>query len=140
MLFWASSEVHRTVGPASEKARHCVEPFLNAAFASSSLATLEGELRFVPIVMPEGVRQRYPERSELRGEERVYVCAPQLDYDVFVEGTFEEQLREYVRGIALSAPHLKGLGASPQQIDDFKRIMGTAVERILAEQKGQTQH
>ncbi len=35
----------------------------------------------------------------------------------------------------LSAPHLAGLGATEQQIDDFERIMATAVERILADQK-----
>jgi hypothetical protein len=77
------------------KARRCVEPFLKAAFAASSLATLEGKLRYIPIVMPEGMRQRYPARSELRKKERIYVCAPQLNYDVFVEGNFEDQLRDY---------------------------------------------
>ena len=71
----------------------------------------------MPIVMPKGMRERYPERSKLRKKERVYLCAPQLNYEVFVNGSFEDQLKEYLRGIALSAPHLKGLGATPEQID-----------------------
>lgn len=83
--------------------------------------------------MPEGMRERYPARSKLRKKERIYDCAPQLNYDVFVNGNFEDQLREYIRGIAESAPHFAGLGATPEQIEDFKRIMDTAVERILAE-------
>jgi hypothetical protein len=90
--------------------------------------------------MPDGLRGRYPARSKLRKKERIYDCAPQLDYDVFVSGTFEDQLREYVRGIAESAPHLAGLGATPEQIKDFEQIMATAVERILAERPDQTRH
>lgn len=140
MNFWASSESYRTAGSALDKARRCVEPFLNEAFVTTSLAMLEGLLRYVPIVMPEGLRQRYPARSKLRRKERVYDCAPQLNYEVFVEGTFEDQLREYLRGIALSAPHLAGLGASPMQIADFEKIMASAAERILAECPDQTHH
>jgi hypothetical protein len=106
----------------------------------SSLATLKGKLRYVPIIMPEGMRQRYPARSKLRKKERVYDCAPQLNYETLVEGSFEDQLREYLRGIAESAPHLAGLGATPEQIEDFNTIVATAVERILAERPDQTRH
>src|SRR4051812_36914265 len=112
MEFWASSEVYRPAGGSSEEIRHCVEPFLNAAFATSSLKSLAGKLRYIPIIMPEGMRERYPARSKLRKKERIYDCAPQLDYDVFVHGTFEDQLREYILGIAESVPHLAGLGAT----------------------------
>ena len=140
MQFWASSEVYRPAGATSERARHCVEPFLNAAFGASSLATLEGKLRYVPVIMPKGMRERYPARSKLLKDERIYDCAPQLNYEVFVEGSFEDQLREYIRGIAESSSRLVGLGATPQQIEDFNKIMATAVERILAERPDQTRH
>src|ERR1700682_1057329 len=123
-----------------DRARRRVDPFLNAEFAASSLAMLDGKLRYVPIVMPEGMRERYPARSKLRKKERIYDCAPQLDYEVFVDGTFEDQLREYLRGIALSAEHLAGLGASLQQIKEFDTILASAVERIMAEQPNQTRH
>ncbi len=140
VLFWASAEVFKDADSALDKARRCVEPFLNAAFAASSLATLEGKLRYVPIAMPVGMRERYPARSKLRKKERIYDCAPQLNYEVFVDGIFEDQLREYLRGIALSAPYLVGLGASLQQVEDFEMILASAVERILAEQPDQTRH
>lgn len=123
-----------------DNARRCVSPFLSGAFAVSRLATLEGLLRYVPIVMPEGMRQRYPARSKLRKKQRIYDCSPQLNYEVFVGGSFEDQLREYIRGIAESAPHLAGLGATPEQIEEFNQIMATAVERILAERPDQTRH
>jgi hypothetical protein len=114
LCFWASAEVFQPADAALDKARRCVEPYLNAAFATSSLATLEGKLRYVPIAMPAG--------------------------EVFVDGAFEDQLREYLRGMGSSAPHLAGLGASPQQIREFEMILADAVERILVEQPDQTRH
>lgn len=140
MKFWASAEIFRAASPAMNRARRCVEPFLNAAFTASSLATLDAKLRYVPIIMPEGMRERYPARSKLRKKERLFDCAPQLNYDVFIEDSFVDQLREYIRGIAESAPHLAELGATPEQIEDFNKIMATAVERILAERPDQTRH
>ena len=140
MEFWASSESDRPAGSALENTRKCVEPFLNAAFSTSSLATLECKLRYVPIVMPERVRERYPARSKLRKKERIYDCAPQLAYEVFVEGRFEDQLREYLRGVGLAASHLAGLGASLQQVKEFEAIMATAAERILTERPDQMRH
>ena len=140
MEFWASAEVHQPADAALDQARRSVEPFLNAALAVSGLATLQCELRYVPIVMPENMHARYPERSKLRKSESVYVCAPFLEYGVFVEGRFEDQLQEYLRGIALSAPHLAGLGASPQQIEEFKAILASAAERIIAVRPDQTRH
>jgi hypothetical protein len=71
----------------------------------------------------------------LRKKERIYDCAPQLDYEVFVGGSFEAQLREYLRGISESAPHLVGLGATPQQIEEFERILTKAEQRILADRQ-----
>jgi hypothetical protein len=138
MEFWASSESYKPASAALNVTMRCVEPFLNAAFAASSLATLQCELRYIPIVMPENMHARYPDRSELRKGESLYVCAPILDYGVFVEGNFEDQLQEYLRGIALSAPHLAGLGASRQQIEEFKTIVADAVGRIITERPDQT--
>lgn len=137
MEFVASSEAYRPAGAASEKIRRSVEPFLNSAFAASSLATFECLLRYVPIIMPGGMRERYPARSKLRKKERIYDCAPQLDYDVFVNGNFEDQLKEYLRGIALSAPHLAGLGASQDQVAEFEAILAGAVECIIADRPDQ---
>lgn len=140
MKFWASAEVYKPASAGLVEAERCVEPFLNSAFAASSLATLQCQLRYVPIVMPEKMHARYPARSKLRKKERIYDCAPILDYEVFVEGKFADQLQEYLRGVALSAPHLAGLGASPQQIEEFKAILAGAVERIIAERPDQTRH
>lgn len=52
--------------------------------------------------------------------------------DIFEDEYFELQLREYLREIALSGPQLVQLGATPEQIADFDRIMAAAVPDILA--------
>ena len=130
MQFCAYAEVDQSAFLAMRKVREGVEPFLNAAFETSILAELPIKLRYVPIIMPEGMRERYPARSKVRKKENLYDCAPQLNYEVFVEGTFAEQVDEYLRGIALSGPHLAKLGASQQQIEEFKRILKDAADQI----------
>lgn len=140
MKFWASSESHHPAGEALARVRRCVVPFLSAAFAVSSLATLQCEIRYVPIVMPKSMHARYPARSKLRKKELLYDCAPILDYEVFVSGDFESQLREYLRGIALAGPHLTDLGASARQTEEFNTILANAVGRILLEQPDQIRH
>jgi hypothetical protein len=136
--FQASAEVHQAAFAALDRVRRCVVPFLNAAFGASSLATLPCTLRYVPIAMPASMRARYPARSKLRKRELLYDCAPILDYEVFLDGSFESQLREYLRGIALSGPHLAALGASEQQIEEFNSILESSVSSILLEQPDQT--
>lgn len=87
--------------------------------------------------MPESARENYPARSKLRKKQRIWDCAPQLDYDIFAKdvfdnANFEPQLREYLREIALSGPQLVKLGATPEHIADFNKIMLAAVPDILA--------
>lgn len=127
MRISASAEVFRLADPALDRVRKLVVPYLNEAFTASSLADLSIEIRYVPIVMPEGMRERYPARSKLRLKEHLYDCAPQLNYEVFVSGSKPMQLKEYVDGIASSAPHLARLGASSQHIKAFHKILTDAV-------------
>lgn len=130
MQFRALAEVEKSAYHAMWKVRQVVEPFLNAAFEVSILAELPIKLRYVPIIMPKDARERYPARSKVRKKENLYDCAPQLDYEVFVHGAFADQVKEYLRGVALSAPHLAKLGASQQQIEEFKKILNDATDQI----------
>ncbi len=70
----------------------------------------------------------------------MYDCAPQLDYETFVSGTFEEQLREYIRGLIETGPQLLNLGATKEQVETFDRILAEAVDRMLLERLQQTRH
>ena len=138
--FWASAEVHQPAFAALDQVRRGVTTYLNRAFAQSSLAALRCELGYVPIVMPNDMHARYPARSQLRKKQRIYSCAPVLNYQTFVDGSLEDQVREYLRGIGTSAPHLADLGATPEQIKDFEAILARGVEKVLIERPDQTRH
>ena len=140
MEFWASAEVFQPAFPALDEMRRWAAPAINKALAESSLKSVKIELRYVPIVMPEGMRARYPARSKILKKDGICDCAPQLDYDGFVDGTFEEQLHEYLRGIALSTAHLADLGASKEQIAEFKAVLASVPERVLAEWPDHIRH
>lgn len=125
---------------AVRKVLNMVERRLNTELALSSLASFECTLRYIPIIMPDNMKGRYPARSKLRKKERLYLCAPQLDYEVFVTGTFEEQLIECCRGISETTPHLAKLDATKEQIEDFRRILEETIQAILREYSTKTLH
>lgn len=140
MRFWASFEIYKLASPAANICRKAMEPLLNTLLAESGLATFECEFRYVPIIMPPEIAVRYPARSRVRRRERAYDCAPQLAYEIFVSGSFEEQLAEYVAGIRSDAPNLAKLGASKDQIAEFERVLSQAAQYILANHLDQTRH
>lgn len=140
MQFWASAEVYAPAGEALERCRRCVEPYLNMAFRGTSLDTLAIELRFVPIVMPKDSHAKYAERSRNRIKQRILVCAPHLDFETFVRGNLDAQVREYLRGIALSAPALKRFGGSDDDVRTFEAILQTALPHIILVRPDKTRH
>lgn len=135
MEFWASAEVAK---PAHAALAHCerlLEAELNKALADSDLTGLKGKFRYVPIVMPPDWAVNYPPRSKLRKNEGdgVYDCAPQLNYETFIKGSFEEQMAEYTRGILMEAAQITGLGASLDQVREFEDLVITARFKIMGQ-------
>jgi hypothetical protein len=122
----ASAEVYRLADPSLDKVRKLVIPYLNEKFQNLNLGELILEIRYIPIVMPDGMRERYPPRSNLRLDERLYDCAPQLDYEVFVSGSESMQVAEYLRGIESVISNMPLVGASISQIEDFRDILTNA--------------
>jgi hypothetical protein len=134
MNFWASSEVHSPASLGSEAVRRFVVPYINAALTASTLGEVQVEVRYVPIIMPAAMKSRYPARTRVVKRTGTYDCAPQLDYDVFVEGTFMDQVDEYLRPFLASGAHLSQLGLAQEDIAQFeeivRRVIGAA--RALA--------
>ncbi len=135
MEFWASTECFRPAAQAVTHCRRLLEEHLNKALAGSSLAPLKGKFRYVPIIMPLEMAANYPPRSKLRKKEGdgVYDCAPQLDYETFIKGSFEQQMEEYTRGILLEASQITGLGASLDQVKEFEDLVITARFQITGQ-------
>lgn len=132
MEFWSSVEIDRLADQAFDITRRLAEPYLNEAFAKSSLSELDAKLRYVPIVMHDDAKENYPARSKLRKKQRIYDCAPQLDYDIFINGTRKDQLNEYLRGVVEATPYLAEFGAVPEQIKEFEHILANASRALLS--------
>jgi hypothetical protein len=134
MELWSSAE-------ASDKAPELLTPIqlpiqaaINDALSVSVLASLDIKgIRYVPIVMSEKWRDKFPARSQARHKERVYSCCPQLDYDAFVGGTPAQRIAIYLDGLQDCSAGLKKLGATPQQVAAFEAIVKEVKERLIAE-------
>lgn len=132
MKLFFSAELFQPAHAAFDKAASGVQSYVTGAVATSSLlSAFDGELRYIPIVMPDGMKERYPARSKARVKQRLYDCAPQLSYEVFVAGTFDEQVREYVRGMDDEADRLIRVGASREQVDEFRKILAAVADHVV---------
>ena len=133
MIFWESCEAERMAYGNLVIVAKAAKPHLNKEFNGSSLKDLHIKLSYIPIVMPEQSRKNYPERSRAKIKQSIYLCAPQLDYATFVDGSLDTQCIEYMRGIALTTPHLKKFGATLEQITDFDAIIAVAPQWLYRE-------
>lgn len=79
--------------------------------------------------MESNMAQFYCDRSEIDENGRIYLCAPILDYGVFVNGECEEMAVEYFNGISTSLPHLPKVGITHEQVSEFRSILAISAER-----------
>ena len=128
MDFWASSETYGAAGDAVDEVRRRVQPFLAERLLRSELRDVVGEIRYIPIVMPDNLLEKYKERSGLNKPQSIYVCAPHLSYELFLNGSFDQRKREYLRGLSLSLPYLNGLNLSESQVGVFAQMIRDAAE------------
>ena len=115
MRFWASPESDRFCGPALVASEKLVEPLTIAALAEEPLADLEVKIRYVPIVMDEEGRRRYPARSRVRKAQRLYDCAPQLDYLTFKKVGLRSSLPNTSGGLRSAGQHCQSSGPLPHR-------------------------
>jgi hypothetical protein len=132
MLLESSSE---TSGEAREKLvaiRSTVEDNLNEAFRAGTLADFDAKIFYVPIIMDERFRARYPARSRVERKNRIYNCCPQLDYDTFVAAAPAERALIYLDGLRECGAGLAKLGATPAQVAEFDAILDEVGRRVAA--------
>jgi hypothetical protein len=105
-----------------------VEQRLNEVLSDSSLAEVDLQIRYVPIVMPPELQARYPARSKALVKSKVLDCSPQLNYSIFADGTSELQFKEYLRGIRTAKEYMPAFAMTAEQIGEFEAIL-TSLER-----------
>jgi hypothetical protein len=131
MEFFFSSEVDQSALHQMFETRAKMKPLLEEMIAGSSLADLDVEVRYVPIIMKVEDRAHYPARSRVRRKERVYSCAPQLDIEPFLTGTPSDRFAEYIGGLRECGPALAKLGATEEQAAEFNRILVDLFDRLV---------
>jgi hypothetical protein len=133
MQFFFSSEVEQSALIANHETEEFVSGRIQSAVAKGPLATFEAKIQYVPIIMGEERRERYPARSRLRRKERIYSCCPQLEIEPFVSGTKPERIAVYVEGLRECGPALARLGATNEQVMEFERILDEIIASAGAE-------
>ncbi len=130
MELFFSSEVDQSALHQMFEARQLVKPLLEAAVAEGPLAALDLKIRYVPIIMKEENRVRYPARSRIRRKERVFNCCPQLDIQPFLTGSREERIKIFLSGLRECGPALAKLGATKEQVGAFDQILDTTLRAL----------
>jgi hypothetical protein len=122
-----SSESDAAAYPAVDQVSRAVELAFRDALRSSPLHDIQLTLRYVPIVMPTGLRERYPPRSKARVKQRILDCSPQLSYEPFVGDSFRSQLEAYVQGLRTASLLMPMFGFSPADIREFESLLSKVV-------------
>lgn len=132
MEFWASSETYLPASAGVESVRQTTEPILNRLLAQSRFADVQIRIRYIPIVMPSVMHEKYTPRSQARLKQRILDCAPQIDYDVYLDGDFPKQLDTYLDGIKTAFPMLLKFGLTLTDVSDLKALLSEARDLALA--------
>jgi hypothetical protein len=137
MEYWSSSESNGDILEVLVKTSWFVDEQIIDSIRDGSLATFDIKLRYIPIIMTADRRAHYPARSRVERKNRIYNCCPQLDYDAFVSGTPAERVAIYLDGLRGCGPGLAKLGATPEQVAEFDRILDDTLQ-IVTERLNQS--
>jgi hypothetical protein len=133
MYFWSSSETNGAALDYLWPVSKAVNDLLTVALATGDLGDFDIKIRYIPIIMTLDRRYAYPARSRAEQKKRIYNCCPQLDYEAFVNGTPAQRIAIYLDGLKDCSTGLKKLGATPQQIATFEKIVQEVKEKLMAE-------
>lgn len=128
--FLASAETSSGIDVVLDKIWAEVVPCLEREFGIMKFKGGDVELLYVPINMREKDRASYPARSKLKEDSRTCECCPQLNYQIFEDGNWEEVLHEYVGGLKEASSQLKKLGASDSEIYAFEEILNRSIKEM----------
>ena len=132
MQYWSSTESTQLAAEKLSEVWGIPDNALTEALAQSSLADFDAEIRYIPIIMDEQFRARYPARSRLDRKNRVYAWCPQLDHDAFVAAAPAERALIYLDGLRECGAGLAKLGATPAQVAEFDAILDEVGRRVAA--------
>jgi hypothetical protein len=135
MKYGSSAEMNAQARKLFVECRSAVERHIEKALATSPLlADLTVKILYVPIIMPEEMHARYKSRTRIIKNSKTLAISPHLDYLKFTEGSLDECVVEYLRGIDEATHLLSELGMDCNQINAVKGVLQDA----LTASKGNT--
>lgn len=123
MKFSWTGEVSARVDRQYVRVCEYLERSFNRELNASSLSTSSVEINFCPVLMDAELRQYYPARSKISKSEGVYYCCPQLDFDVFLHGSFEAQVENCLAELKASGEYLRRLGMNSEELLELQGIL-----------------
>ena len=120
MRFWSGAEVEKSIYTRFDETRKAVDKLIKSEIDNGSLKSLDMEYCYIPIVMTDDLIDLYPPRSRIDKLERRIYNSPQLDFQIFINGTKSERVEEYIRGIRSSKKLLISAGLNRDQIKEFE--------------------
>jgi hypothetical protein len=132
MQYWSSTESTQLAAEKLSEVWGIPDNALTEALAQSSLADFDVKIRYIPIIMDERFRARYPARSRVERKNRIYNCCPQLDHDAFIAAAPAERALIYLDGLRECGAGLAKLGATPAQVAEFDAILDEVGRRVAA--------
>jgi hypothetical protein len=128
--FWSSMEVFHPAYAAAKSVDRAVLHYLTEAIGKSILRDLDGEIAFIPVIMPVEMHKRYKEIIRYRKKDNHIELRPHLNYELFVGDDRTSQLTNYIGGIERGLALMPKLGASPEQIEALREILCDATSKI----------
>ncbi len=123
MKFSWTGEIAHSVDRKYVRVCRLIEQNLQKQQKGTVLANFDAKVNFCPVLMDEEMRQYFPARSKTDKKDNVYYCSPQLNYRLFISGTFEEQLGNCLDELLLADEPLKNLGATPEQRVVYREVL-----------------
>ena len=130
MDYGSTAEIdHSVMGRKFSRLSLEADEFMRMRLSESSLAGVDIEFVYCPILMHERYRIGYPSKSFYSKKKRILTCNPQLDYDSYIAGDFEARRRIYLEGLLSASDLLKKAGVSEAQIQEFTAIVESLISQ-----------
>jgi hypothetical protein len=133
MDYSSSAECHVSVIGRVGPIGIAISDVVNRPEAKRKFDHIDLKIRYTPIIMPPDWLDKYTDRTKVRKKQRILDCAPQLDYNKFREGSYEDSVLEFVSGIDHCLSLLGLLGVSDSSVGQIKRLFRDAAQKIIVE-------
>ena len=127
MEILSSSETEASVVNFVRDVRNSSIPLLNDKLCRTSLRDLSLTVHYVPIIVNKEISKFHSPRSRINRKKHTYTCAPQLKYEVFRDGKWNEMVSCFLEGLQECAMRLQDFGAPTGSDVKFLEVLESVI-------------